>query len=128
MMNVVDYALCSGDVEDATSTHRHFAHVGSLLRATCHNSADQVIRLEPVDAFALLGSSTREPILVHAAHLSAAMPSRGDVPWNDVFDDERGWRTPAYVGRIEPVGLVEPSQHTIVLGQAAAATLDWKPQ
>jgi hypothetical protein len=25
------------------------------------------------------------------------------------------------------VGLVEPTQHTVVPGQAAAATLDWKP-
>src|SRR5260221_277509 len=128
MMNVGDHALRSGDVEDATRPHGHFAHSGSLLRATCHYSAHEVTCLEALDTFVLLGSCTREPVLVHATHLSAAMPSRGDVQWNNVFDDERGWRAPAYVGCIEPVGLVEPPHHAVVLSEAATSTFPGGPQ
>ena len=122
MMNVGDNALRSGDVEAATSTHGHFAHIGSLLGPARNHGAHEVARLEPLDALVLLGAGTREPVLVHAAHLSAAMPSRGDVQWNDVLDNERCWRAPAYVGRIEPMGLVEPAHHAIVLRQASTAT------
>src|SRR5439155_12124124 len=72
MMNVGDNALRSGDVEAATSTHGHFAHIGSLLGPARNHGAHEVARLEPLDALVLLGAGTREPVFVHAAHLSAA--------------------------------------------------------
>src|SRR5258708_23399501 len=117
MMNVGDHALRSGDVEDATRPHGHFAHSGSLLRATCHYSAHEVTCLEALDTLVLLGSCTREPVLVHATHLSAAMPSRRDVQWNDVFDDERACAPPAQVRCIEPLGLLGAPDPALVLRQ-----------
>src|SRR5690349_3760202 len=118
MMNIGDHALGRGDVEAATSTHGHFAHVGSLLGPARHHGAHEVARLEPLVALVLLGAGARESVLVHAAHLSAAMPSRCDVPRNDVLDDDRRGRAPAYVGRIEPMGLAKPAHRAVVLRQA----------
>src|SRR5437660_9212339 len=83
MMNIADNALRCGDVEAATSTHGHSAHIGSLLGPAPHHGAYKVARLEPLDALVLLGAGTRESVLVHAAHLAAAMPRGGGVPCND---------------------------------------------
>src|ERR1051326_7027669 len=79
MMDVGDQALSRGDVEAATSTHGHFAHIGSLLGPARHHSAHEVARLEPLDALVLLGAGPRKPVLVHAAHLPTAMARRSDM-------------------------------------------------
>lgn len=87
-MNVGDDAVPSGDVEGATGTHGNFADIGPLPGPTCHDGSHEVARLEPMHPLVLLGAGTRKPVLVHAAHLPCAVPSRSHLQWNDVLDDE----------------------------------------
>ncbi len=70
MVNVGDGSLRRLDVEDPAGTHSHPAHIGALLGPACHDGTHQVARLEAFDAPGSLWFGAREPVLVHAAHLS----------------------------------------------------------
>src|SRR5713226_8562041 len=82
----------------------------------------QIARLEPLHPFSSLWLGTREPEPIDVAHLPAAMPHRHDLERHHALDKQALWGAPSDTRRIEPMGLVEPAHHTVVLRQPSAAT------
>ena len=70
MADPLHYSLPGCDVKRAGCTHCHSTYIGSHLVASRDDGPDEITRLEALDTPGLLGSSTRETVLIHPAHLA----------------------------------------------------------
>jgi hypothetical protein len=70
MADPLHRSLPGCDVKRASRTHGYPTYVGSHLVASRDDSPDEITCLEALDTPGLLGSSTRETVLIHPAHLA----------------------------------------------------------
>src|SRR5215467_4065871 len=106
-------SVACGDVKRPTGAYSHFAHVGALFCPARDHRPHQIAGLEAFDALVLLGVGTRKTVLIHATHLPAPMPRRGNLKWDDAFHREALRRTLPNTGGITPMRLGQPASQPI---------------
>ena len=127
MADPLDGPVLCREIEGAIRAHRHPSHIPALFGPFRHDCPHQVARLEALDSFGLLGSSAREAVAVHPAHLPRAMPCCPDVQGHHAMHVQMLRRADPHARRIEPMGLGQPSPHAVVLRPPATAAFHGQP-
>src|SRR5271157_488694 len=97
-------AAISLDVEAATAPDCHTTAVTPSVLSCRYLGCHQIPRLEAEHATGAFGASAWKAVLVHPAHLAAAVPHGLDVQWCQGGRHVQTFHFP-HAGRIDPVGL-----------------------
>ena len=112
MVDILDLSL---NGEGATRSDGDLPSVGSLLRSAGDNGPHDITRLKPIRQAVRFGTSAREALPIHQAHLARLPPGRGNEERDDACDVKRLGRTRSDTRGIQPVRFRQSPAHAVPL-------------